>query len=70
MKTFSPEDIGAFILRRLKAMVEQDMERSVSLAVMSVPADFNEAQRNATMQAAAMAGLKVLRLINEPTAAG
>ena len=68
-KVFSPEDIGAYILRKLKNMVEVAIDRTISLAVISVPADFNEAQRNATIEAGRRAGLKVLRVINEPTAA-
>ncbi|XP_065661518.1 heat shock 70 kDa protein 13 [Hydra vulgaris] len=68
-KVFSPEDIGAFILRKLKGMVESAIDRTISMAVISVPADFNEAQRNATIEAGRRAGLKVLRVINEPTAA-
>ena len=67
--SLTPEDIGAHILRKLKLTVEQSIDRPVSAAVLSVPADFNAAQRNATVRAATIAGLKVLRVINEPTAA-
>lgn len=65
----SPEEIGASILRELKRTAEKNISRSVNKAVMSVPAEFNMAQRNATIKAASLAGIKVLRLINEPTAA-
>ena len=51
-KTYEPEDIGAFILRRLKRMVESELGRTINMAVISVPADFNQAQRNATIEAA------------------
>lgn len=68
-RTFSPEDIGAIILKKLKKMVESEINRDIHLAVISVPADFDEAQRNATIEAGRRAGLKVLRVINEPTAA-
>ena len=69
VKEFTPEDIGAFILRRLKKMAEVEIDRAIEMAVISVPADFDDAQRNATVQAGAMAGLKILRVISEPTAA-
>jgi len=68
-KTFSPEDIGSFILRKLKKMAEIKIQRDLGLAVISVPADFSQKQRNATVEAGRRAGLKVLRVINEPTAA-
>jgi len=68
-KVFSPEDIGAIILRKLKKMVEAEIDRDIKLAVVSVPADFDERQRNATIEAGRRAGLKVIRVINEPTAA-
>eukprot|EP00111_Clytia_hemisphaerica_P005897 TCONS_00017105-protein len=68
-KVFSPEDIGAIILRKLKRMVESEIDRTIKLAVISVPADFDEIQRNATIEAGRRAGLKVVRVINEPTAA-
>eukprot|EP00794_Sanderia_malayensis_P020635 gene20635-22670_t len=66
---FEPEDIGAFILRKLKKTAEQKLERKITMAVMSVPAEFDSKQRNATVEAGKRAGLHVLRLINEPTAA-
>lgn len=65
----SPEEIGAAILRELKRTAERNITRAVNQAVMSVPAEFNMAQRNATIKAASLAGIKVVRLINEPTAA-
>lgn len=67
--SFSPEDVGGMILKKLKAMVEKEIDRTINLAVVSVPADFNQAQRNATIEAGRRAGIKVLRVINEPTAA-
>jgi len=68
-RTFSPEDIGAFILRKLKNMAEIKINRDMTMAVISVPADFDQEQRNATIETGRRAGLKVLRVINEPTAA-
>lgn len=68
-RIFFPEDIGAIILRKLKRMVEKEIDRNIKLAVISVPADFDEMQRNATIEAGRRAGLKVVRVINEPTAA-
>lgn len=68
-RIFYPEDIGAIILSKLKKMVEKEIDRDIKLAVISVPADFDEMQRNATIEAGRRAGLKVLRVINEPTAA-
>lgn len=68
-RIFYPEDIGAIILRKLKKMVEKEIDRDIKLAVISVPADFDELQRNATIEAGRRAGLKVVRVINEPTAA-
>lgn len=65
----SPEEIGAAILRELKRTVEKNISRSVNQAVMSVPAEFNMAQRNATVKAASLAGINIVRVINEPTAA-
>lgn len=65
----SPEEIGASILKELKRTAEKNISRSVNQAVMSVPAEFDMAQRNVTIKAAALAGIKVVRLINEPTAA-
>lgn len=66
---FSPEDLSSFILRSLKEDAEAYLGTSVTEAVISVPAYFNDAQRKATKRAGQLAGLKVERLINEPTAA-
>mmetsp|Transcript_33459 Transcript_33459/g.65261 ORF Transcript_33459/g.65261 Transcript_33459/m.65261 type:complete len:438 (+) Transcript_33459:302-1615(+) len=67
--TMSPSDVGAHVLRKLKAQVEVYINRPVVKAVLAVPADFTEEQRNATMAAGKAAGLDVLRIISEPTAA-
>src|SRR5205085_4145028 len=64
-----PEQICGFILQKLKQDGESALGRSVSLAVISVPAYFNDAQRNATRRAGELAGFQVERIINEPTAA-
>jgi molecular chaperone DnaK len=68
-KTFTPPEISAFILRQLKRNAERYFGGSVSKAVITVPAYFNDAQRQATKDAGRIAGLEVLRLVNEPTAA-
>ncbi|NWS96731.1 HSP13 protein, partial [Mionectes macconnelli] len=65
----TPEQIGSQLLLKLKRMAEANLGMPVSEAVMSVPAEFDERQRNATIKAANLAGLTVLRVINEPTAA-
>jgi stress 70 chaperone-associated protein len=65
----SPEFVGSLILSELKHTAESRLGVSISKAVMSVPAEFNEMQRNFTVKAAELAGLEVLRVINEPTAA-
>ena len=66
---FRPEELSALILKSLKADAEAHLDTEVTEAVISVPAYFNDTQRNATIQAAEIAGIQVQRLINEPTAA-
>ena len=68
-KVFTPPEISAFILRELKNWAEAHFGETVERAVITVPAYFNDAQRQATKDAGKIAGLEVLRLVNEPTAA-
>jgi molecular chaperone DnaK len=68
-KTFTPPEISAFILRQLKRNAERYFAAPVNKAVITVPAYFNDAQRQATKDAGRIAGLEVFRLVNEPTAA-
>jgi molecular chaperone DnaK len=68
-KTFSPPEISAMILGKLKADTEAKLGETITQAVITVPAYFNDSQRNATKDAGRIAGLEVLRIINEPTAA-
>ena len=68
-KDFSPEEISAMTLQKLKADAEKYLGEKVTQAVITVPAYFNDAQRQATKNAGQIAGLEVLRIINEPTAA-
>ncbi len=68
-RTFTPPEISAFILRQLKRNAERFFGAPVTKAVITVPAYFNDAQRQATKDAGRIAGLEVLRLVNEPTAA-
>ena len=68
-KDFTPSEISAFVLRQLKRNAERYFGAPVSKAVITVPAYFNDAQRQATKDAGRIAGLEVLRLVNEPTAA-
>ncbi|WP_044915077.1 molecular chaperone DnaK [Butyrivibrio sp. WCE2006] len=68
-KKYSPQQISAMILQKLKSDAEQYLGESVSEAVITVPAYFNDAQRQATKDAGKIAGLEVKRIINEPTAA-
>ena len=66
---FSPQEVSAFILQKLKADAEEYLGREVKQAVITCPAYFSDAQRQATKDAGRIAGLEVLRIINEPTAA-
>jgi molecular chaperone DnaK len=68
-KDYSPQQISAFILQKMKEAAEQHLGEKVEKAVITVPAYFNDAQRQATKDAGKIAGLEVLRIINEPTAA-
>jgi molecular chaperone HscA len=66
---YSPIELSSFILKELKSRVETELKKPISKAVITVPAYFNDAQRQATRDAGRLAGLDVLRIVNEPTAA-
>lgn len=68
-KSHLPEEVSAIILKHLKSIAEERLERPVSKAVITVPAYFNDAQRQATKRAGELAGFQVERILNEPTAA-
>eukprot|EP00276_Gloeochaete_wittrockiana_P014755 CAMPEP_0184347948 /NCGR_PEP_ID=MMETSP1089-20130417/23297_1 /TAXON_ID=38269 ORGANISM="Gloeochaete wittrockiana, Strain SAG46.84" /NCGR_SAMPLE_ID=MMETSP1089 /ASSEMBLY_ACC=CAM_ASM_000445 /LENGTH=653 /DNA_ID=CAMNT_0026679361 /DNA_START=126 /DNA_END=2087 /DNA_ORIENTATION=- len=68
-KTFTPEEVSAMILTKMKQIAEDYLGKEVKHAVVTVPAYFNDAQRQATKDAGTIAGLNVIRIINEPTAA-
>ncbi len=68
-KSFTPQEISALILRELTEWASRDLQVPVKRAVITVPAYFSDAQRNATREAGMMAGLEVVRILNEPTAA-
>jgi molecular chaperone DnaK len=68
-KTYSPSQVSAFVLQKMKETAEAHLGQKVEQAVITVPAYFNDAQRQATKDAGKIAGLEVLRIINEPTAA-
>ena len=68
-QSYTPQEISAFILRRLKSMAEEFLGETIEQVVITVPAYFTDKQRQATKDAGEIAGLEVVRIINEPTAA-
>jgi stress 70 chaperone-associated protein len=69
LRLITPEEIGSIIIGHLRQMAEAHLRVSITRGVISVPAEFDARQRNATVDAAALAGIEILRVINEPTAA-
>lgn len=69
VKKFHPEEISSMVLVKMKEIAESFLSKTIKHAVVTVPAYFNDSQRQATKDAGAIAGLNVLRIINEPTAA-
>eukprot|EP00997_Jenningsia_sp_PLL12_P006444 NODE_298_length_1946_cov_82.917765_g249_i0.p1 GENE.NODE_298_length_1946_cov_82.917765_g249_i0~~NODE_298_length_1946_cov_82.917765_g249_i0.p1 ORF type:complete len:521 (+),score=218.39 NODE_298_length_1946_cov_82.917765_g249_i0:165-1727(+) len=67
--SYSPSQVGAFVLQKMKETADQALQKDINKAVITVPAYFNDAQRQATKDAGKIAGLEVARIINEPTAA-
>ena len=68
-KVYSPQEVASFVLQELKSLAEEYLGESIDSAVITVPARFNDSQRQATKDAGKLAGLDVKRIINEPTAA-
>src|SRR4030095_16306669 len=68
-RMYTPQEISAMILQKMKKIAEDYLGQPVTEAVITVPAYFNDSQRQATKEAGEIAGMKVLRIINEPTAA-
>jgi heat shock protein 5 len=68
-KQFSPEEVSAMVLQKMRDIAESYLGKEVKNAIVTVPAYFNDAQRQATKDAGTIAGLNVVRIINEPTAA-
>ncbi|GME84233.1 unnamed protein product [[Candida] boidinii] len=66
---YSPSQIGGFVLREMKKIAEENLDEEIRNAVITVPAYFNDSQRQATKIAGELVGLNVLRIVNEPTAA-